>query len=377
MLGMCRWSYDIARDRSDREAEWAYGLLWPRVAYATYARTTPNKVGSRMSFRLPISSGLLALLAAALWCASPAASAAEAAYPSKLVRVVVPFAAGGSTDLLARNIAQRLNEAWKQPVIVENRVGGAGIVGSELVAKSPPDGYTLLIGTVTTHAVAATLYQKLPYDVQKSFAPITEFAYTAQLLSVHPSIPTKSVKELVALARARPGALNYGSAGNGTTSHMAMELFKSMAKVNIVHVPYKGTGPAMTDLLGGHIALMFDVLMTSLPHMQSGKLRTIGISSLNRDRLAPDVPTIAESGYPGYEAPVWFGLFTSAGTPPEIVRRIQEEIARALATPKMRELLASQGLVVVASPPTDFAARVGSEITKWRKVIREAGITLE
>src|SRR5690348_12007568 len=219
-----------------------------------------------MSLRLSISSGRRAALAAALWCALSAdfAAAAEAAYPSKLVRVVVPFAAGGSTDLLARSIAQRLNEAWKQPVIVDNRVGGAGIVGSELVAKSPPDGYTLLIGTVTTHAVAATLYQKLPYDVQKSFAPITEFAYTAQLLSVHPSIPAKSVKELVALARARPGALNYGSAGGGTTSQMAMELFKSMAKINVVHVPYKGTGPAMTDLLGGHIALMFDVIMTSL-----------------------------------------------------------------------------------------------------------------
>jgi tripartite-type tricarboxylate transporter receptor subunit TctC len=332
-----------------------------------------------MSFRLPISSGFLASLAAVLSCASLAdsASAAEAAYPSKLVRVVVPFAAGGSTDLLARNIAQRLNEAWKQPVIVENRVGGAGIVGSELVAKSPPDGYTLLIGTVTTHAVAATLYKKLPYDVQKSFAPITEFSYTAQLLSVHPSIPTKSVKELVALAGARPGALNYGSAGNGTTSQMAMELFKSVAKIDVVHVPYKGTGPAMTDLLGGHIALMFDVIMTSLPHMQSGKLRTIGISSLKRDPLAPDVPTIAESGYPGYEALVWFGLFAPAGTPAEIVRSIQEEIARALATPKMRELLASQGLVVVASTPTEFAARVGSEVVKWRKVIQDARITLE
>jgi tripartite-type tricarboxylate transporter receptor subunit TctC len=306
----------------------------------------------------------------------PALAAAQS-FPAKLVRVVVPFAAGGSTDLLARNIAQRLNEAWKQPVIADNRVGGAGIVGSELVAKSPPDGYTLLIGTVTTHAVAATLYKKLPYDVQKSFAPITEFAYTAQLLSVHPSIPARSVKELVALARARPGALNYGSAGNGTTSQMAMELLKSMAKINVVHVPYKGTGPAMTDLLGGHIALMFDVIMTSLPNMQSGKLRTIGISSLKRDPLAPDVPTIAESGYPGFEALVWFGLFAPAGTPAEIVRSIQEEIARALATPKMRELLASQGLVIVASTPTAFAARIESEVAKWRRVIHEAGITLE
>jgi tripartite-type tricarboxylate transporter receptor subunit TctC len=332
-----------------------------------------------MSLRLLISTFVLASLGIAVGCASPIglAAAAEPVYPSKLVRIVVPFAAGGSTDLLARNIAQLLNEAWKQPVIVENRVGGAGIVGSELVAKSPSDGYTLLIGTVTTHAVAATLYQKLPYDVQKSFAPITEFAYTAQLLSLHPSIPAKSVKELVALAKAHPGALNYGSAGNGTTSHMAMELFKSMAKVNLVHVPYKGTGPAMTDLLGGHIALMFDVIMTSLPNMQSGKLRTIGISSLKRDPLAPAVPTIAESGYPGFEALVWFGLFAPAGTPPEIVRKVQEEIARALATPKMHELLASQGLVVVASRPADFVAKIGSEVVKWRRVIRESGITLE
>ena len=332
-----------------------------------------------MNLRPSISTIVLASLAVALACISPSgrAAATEAAYPSKLLRVVVPFAAGGSTDLLARNIAQLLNEAWKQPVIVENRVGGAGIVGSELVAKSPPDGYTLLIGTVTTHAVAATLYQKLPYDVQKSFAPITEFAYTAQLLSLHPALPAKSVKELVALAKAHPGALNYGSAGNGTTSQMAMELFKSMAKVNLVHVPYKGTGPAMTDLLGGHIALMFDVIMTSLPHMQSGKLRTIGISSLKRDPLAPDVPTIAESGYPGYEALVWFGLFAPAGTPPEIVRKVQEEIARALATPKMRDLLASQGLVVVASRPADFAAKIASEVVKWRRVIHDSGITLE
>ncbi len=350
-----------------------------RVIRVVRDRAPWAKVASRMSFRLPASSGLVISVAVALSCALPAdsVSAGEAQYPSKLVRVVVPFAAGGSTDLLARNIAQRLNDAWKQPVIVENRVGGAGIVGSELVAKSPPDGYTLLIGTVTTHAVAATLYQKLPYDVQKSFAPITEFAYTAQLLSVHPSIPAKSVKELVALARARPDALNYGSAGNGTTSHMAMELFKSMATVNVVHVPYKGTGPAMTDLLGGHIALMFDVIMTSLPHMQSGKLRTLGVSSLKRDPLTPDVPTIAESGYPGYEALVWFGLFAPHGTPPDVVRMIQEEIARALATAKMHELLASQGLVTVASSPSDFAARIGSEVAKWRKVIREAGITIE
>jgi tripartite-type tricarboxylate transporter receptor subunit TctC len=305
-----------------------------------------------------------------------AAVAAES-YPAKTVRIVVPFAAGGSTDLLARSIAQRLNEAWKQPVIVDNRAGGGGIVGSDHVAKSAPDGYTILMGTPTTLAVAASLYAKLPYDPQRDFAPITEIAFIPQLLSVHPTIPTRSVKELVALARSRPGDLNYGTAGSGSTSHMAMELFLSMAKIRMTHVPYKGTGPALTDLLGGHISLMFDVIMTTLPHMQAGKLRTIGISSLERHPVTPDVPTIAESGYPGYEALVWFGFVAPAKTPPEIVRRVQEEVGRALKTPAMRDLLGSQGLVIVANTPAEFGKRVGVEIVKWRKVIQEAGIKLE
>ena len=308
--------------------------------------------------------------------AGAAAHAAET-YPVKTVRIVVPFAAGGSTDLLARNIAQRLNEAWKQPVLVDNRAGGGGIIGTDVVAKAPADGYTLLVGTVTTNAVAASLYQKLPFDPQRDFAPVTEFAFIPQLLSVHPSLPVKSVKELVALARARPGQLTFGTAGNGSASHMAMELFQSMAKVKMVHVAYKGTGPAMIDLLGGHIGLMFDVIMTSLPHMQAGKLRTLAISSPQRSPTVPDVPTVAESGYPGYEALVWFGFFAPAGTPPDVIRRIQEETARALNVPKMRELLASQGLVVVASTPDVFGRRVAGEIAKWRKVIQEAGIKLE
>jgi tripartite-type tricarboxylate transporter receptor subunit TctC len=313
--------------------------------------------------------GFAALAGAAAHAADP--------YPSKAVRIVVPFAAGGSTDLLARNIAQRLNDAWKQPVLVDNRAGAGGIIGTDVVAKAPADGYTVLVGTVTTNAVAAGLYQKLPFDPQRDFAPITEFAYIPQLLSVHPSVPVKSVKELVTLVRARPGELTYGTAGNGSASHMAMELFQSMARIKMVHVPYKGTGPAMTDLLGGHIGLMFDVIMTSLPHLQSGKLRALAISSLERSPTVPNVPTVAESGYPGFEALVWFGFFAPAGTPQDVIRRIQEETARALTAPKMRELLASQGLVVVASTPADFARRVGGEIAKWRKVIQVAGIKLE
>jgi tripartite-type tricarboxylate transporter receptor subunit TctC len=302
---------------------------------------------------------------------------AAADYPVKAVRLVVPFAAGGSTDLLARNVAQRLNEAWKQPVVVDNRAGGGGIVGSEHVMKSAPDGYTLLLGTVTTHAVSVSLYRKLPFDPQRDFAPITEIAIIPQLLSVHPSIPVRSVKELVALARARPNELNYGTAGAGSASHMAMELLQSMAKVKMVHVPYKGTGPALVELLGGHLGLMFDVIMTSLPHLQTGKLRTLGVSSLQRSPITPDVPTIAESGYPGYEAIVWFGLFAPAGTPTDVVRKINEETARTLKSVKMREVLASQGLEVVASSPADFANRVSAEVAKWRKVIQEAGIKLD
>ena len=318
-------------------------------------------------------------LAAIVFALAPhlACAAAADVYPARTVRIVVPFAAGGSTDLLARSIAQRLNEAWKQPVIVDNRPGGGGIVGSDLVAKSAPDGYTLLLGTVTTHAAAASLYRKLPYDPLRDFAPITEIAYIPQLLSVHPSLPIRSVKELASLAKARPGDLNYGTAGNGSASHMAMALFESTAKVRMTHVPYSGTGPALAALLGGHLSLMFDVIMTSLPHTQSGKVRTIGISSLERAPITPNVPTIAESGYPGYEALVWFGLFAPPATPPDIVRRVQEETARALAAPAMRDLLSSQGLVTVASTPDAFRKRVLSEIAKWKKVIDDAGIKLD
>jgi tripartite-type tricarboxylate transporter receptor subunit TctC len=316
------------------------------------------------------------LSAVAVACPLHAALAADA-YPAKTVRIVVPFAAGGSTDLLARSVAQRLNEAWKTPVIVDNRAGGAGIVGADHVAKSPPDGYTLLLGTNTTNAVAASLYAKLPFDPQRDFAPITEIAIIPQMLSVHPSIPAHSVKELVALAKARPNELNYGTAGTGSASHMAMELFQSVAQIKMVHVPYKGTGPALIELLGGHLSLMFDVIMTSLPHVQAGKLRTLAVSSLKRSPTAPQVPTIAESGYPGFEAIVWFGLFAPTGTPPEVIRKVNEETARVLSAPAMRELLASQGADIVASTPPVFAARVGAEIVKWRKVVQEAGIKPE
>jgi len=318
---------------------------------------------------------MIACTCSAVALANELAAAADV-YPAKLVKIVVPFAAGGSTDLLTRSVAQQLNEAWKRPVVVENRAGGGGIVGSEYVVKSPPDGYVLLLGTNTTHAAAATLYAKLPYDLRRDFAPITEIASIPLILSVHPSIPVKSVKELVALAKAQPGQLNFGG-GTGAAAHMAMALFESMAKIDMVHVPYKGSGPAMIDLLGGHLSLGFDAVMTTLPYAQTGKLRMLSVSSLKRSAVAPQVPTMAESGYPGYEAILWFGLFAPAGTPADIVKKINEETGRSVATPRMRELLASQGLEIVASSPAEFTARVDREIVKWRKVILDAGIKLE
>jgi tripartite-type tricarboxylate transporter receptor subunit TctC len=302
---------------------------------------------------------------------------AAESYPAKPVRIVVPFAAGGSTDILARNIAQRLSESMRSPVIVENRPGGAAVVGADHVAKSAPDGYTLLMGTNTTHAVAPHLYSKLPYNPLRDFVAISEVAYNPQFLDVHPSIPVRNVKALIALARARPGQLNYGTAGQGTTAHMAMELFRSMAGVDMVHVPYKGTGPALNDLLGGHLSLMFDVVLTTLPHMKSGKIRVLGVSSSQRVDVAPEVPTIAESGLPGYEALVWFGLFVPAGTPGDIVTRLSSEVGKIVRHPKLTEAFRLQGLTPVGSSSADFTTRVRKEYELWGRVVRDAGIKLD
>ncbi|MCC7079528.1 MAG: tripartite tricarboxylate transporter substrate binding protein [Burkholderiales bacterium] len=315
-------------------------------------------------------------LAAACLLPAPTSHAAES-FPSKPIRIVVPFAAGGSTDILARNIAQRLNESLRSPVIVDNRAGGGGAVGADYVAKAAADGYTLLMGTNTTHAVAPHLYSKLPYNPLRDFMPISEVAYNPQFLDVHPSVPVRNVKELIALAKARPGQLNFGTAGQGSASHMAMELLRSMAKIDMVHVPYKGTGPAMIDLIGGHLSLMFDVVLTTLPHMKAGKVRVLGVSSLERVAVAPEVPTIAETGLPGFEALVWFGLFVPAGTPSDIVARLSGEVSKIVRHPKLAETFQLQGLTPVGSSSADFARRVRTDYERWGKVIREAGIKLD
>lgn len=301
---------------------------------------------------------------------------AQQVYPDRAVKLVVPFAAGGSTDLLARSVAEKLSVLWKQPVTIENRSGLGGVMGSDLVSKSKPDGYTLLIGTATTHSVAPTLTPGLPYDVGRDFAPVTELVTIPQLLSVHPSMPIQSVRELVAYAKARPGRFTYGASA-GSAPNMAMELLASRASIKVFRVPFRGSGPAMDDLLSGQLSGGFDVIMTTLPHMQAGKLRTLAITSARRSPLAPQVPTLAESGFPGFEANVWFGLFAPAGTPPGVVAKISEDSRRVLNEPGMRAKLESSGFEVVASSPQAFGERVRGDILKWRKVIVDANIKVE
>jgi tripartite-type tricarboxylate transporter receptor subunit TctC len=325
---------------------------------------------------LKVRRYLLLAGALVLGCSSPVFGA-DASYPTKLVRMIVPFAAGGSTDLFSRTVAQLMSDAWKQSVIVDNRPGGGAIPGTMLAVKAPPDGYTLLVGTVSTHAVNPALHPKLPYDALKDFAPISELVYIPQLLSVHPSLPVKSVRELVALAKARPGEINYASGGMGATPHMSMELFQLVSKTQMTRVNYRGSGPAMIGMLSGEAQVMFDAAVTTIPHMRSGKLRTLAITTLKRSALLPDIPTVAESGYPGFETLVWFGLFAPAGTPPEIMTRIHETVSTGLSAPAMRDRLTANGFEIVVSTPAEFAKRIAREIEKWRGVVQANNIKVE
>lgn len=317
----------------------------------------------------------VAMLCAAAF-AFPVRGGAADTYPSKLIRIIVPFPAGGSTDGVARAVAQRMNEAWSQPVVVDNRPGAGGTLGSEVVAKSASDGYTILLGTVSTHAVAVSLYSKLSYDPLKDFAPLTELATVPNILDVTPAVPAKSVKELIALAKAKPGRFNFASNGNGTSNHLAGELFKSMAGIDLVHIPYKGAAPALMDTIAGQTTVMFDVIMTSLPHLKSGKLRGLAVSSAQRSPLLPELPAVAET-LPGFEAIVWFGMFAPAATPKEIVNKLNGELVKIVNAPKMKELLASQGAEPVGNTPEQFTARIKSEIGKWAKVVKDSGAHLD
>ena len=325
---------------------------------------------------------------ARLFCAALAATVAGTAFgqapstgsgqafPVKPVRMIVPSSAGGGTDIVARIVAPELSKRLGQQVVIDNRPGAGTMIGIEVAAKSPADGYTLLMG-LSTLAINSALYKKVPYDPVRDFAPITQAISSASIIVVHPSVPAKTVKELIAFARVRPGQMNYASAGTGTYPHMTMELFMSMARLKMVHIPYKGAGPAVIDMIAGHVSTMAATVLTSMPHIRSGRLRPLGITSLQRSAAAPEIPTIAESGLPGFESVQWYGMLAPARTPKEIIARLHGEVTRVLQQPDIKERFAGDGADPVGSTPEEFGRYIQSELTKWAKVAREAGIKQE
>ncbi len=296
-------------------------------------------------------------------------AAQPAAYPTKPIRLVVPFTPGGSTDILARAIGQELTKAWGQSVIVDNVPGAGGAIGADKVAKAAPDGYTLLMGHIGTLAVNPSLYPKLPYNPVKDFAPVAWVARVPNVLVVHPSVPAKNVQELVALAKAKPGQLNYGSGGNGSAANLATEYFKLQTGVAIVHIPYRGTAPAVTDLIGGQIQVLFTGAPAVIGHVKSGQLRALAVSSPKRLDALPDLPTVAESGYKDFEADQWYGVVAPAGTPREIVTKLNAQINLALNAPELKARLASEGAVATPGTPEAFGALIVREIARWKPVI--------
>ncbi len=316
---------------------------------------------------------LHALFAAALLAAPLAPTVAQAqAWPSKQIRIIVPFTAGGFNDTLGRTLAAELPKSLGQPVIVENRPGGNTIIATELVAKSAPDGYTLFIAALP-FSVIQSLF-KTPFDVTKDFTPIIQAGVSDNMLVAHPAFPVNSVKELIAAAKARPGRVNYGSSGNGTSVHLSMELFKSMTKTFMTHIPYKGSAPVVTDLIAGQVDVMFDNVPNVIQHVKAGRMKALAVSGPKRSPLAPDVPTVVEAGVPGYEVTVWFGVMAPAGTPRDIVMRLNAESAKIINSPEVRERFSRQGVEPATGTPEQFGALIKSEVARWAKVIKDAGI---
>ena len=308
-------------------------------------------------------------------CAGVAAATAAQAqtYPNRPIRIIAQFTPGTSTDILARVIAQKLTESWGQQVVVDNRPGAGGVVGTELGAKAAPDGYTLTMAVSSGFGINPTLYAKLPYDAIRDFAPITNVALTPQTLVANPSFAAKSVKEFVAVAKAKPGQINFASLGAGSTSHLTMEMFRSAAGIRLNHIPYKGSPAAHGELFSGQIPVMFDAIPAVLPHVKSGRLRGLGIGSAQRSPFLPEVPTIAESGFPGFEAVGWIGIAAPAKTPPAILDKLHAEIVRIINTPEMKERLASLAFTPVGDTRQQFSAFIKSEIARWGKAVKESG----
>jgi len=322
------------------------------------------------------STNVARLACAALAAAAAGAAFAQAGYPGKPVRMVVPSSAGGGTDIVARIIAPELSKRLGQQVVIDNRPGAGTMIGIEVAAKSPPDGYTLLMG-LSTLAINSALYKKVPYDPVRDFAPITVAVTSASILVVHPSLPVKTLKELISFARARPGQLNYASAGIGTYPQMTYELFLSMAKLKMVHIPYKGTAPAMIDMLAGQVATMAATVLTGLPHIRTGRLRPLGITSAKRNAVVPDIPTVAEGGLPGYESVQWYAVLAPAQTPRNIIAKLHTELVHVLHSPEIKKRFAADAAETVGNTPEEFARHIRSELDKWEKVAREAGIQPE
>lgn len=316
-------------------------------------------------------------LAAAVTATMAFAVHAATPYPTKPIRIIVAYTPAGATDILARVVGQKLSESWGQPVIVDNRAGAAGNIGTEVAAKANPDGYTLIMGTAGTHGINVSLYRQLNWHPVKDFAPVSLVAMVPNIMVVNNALPFKNVKDLIAYAKANPGKLSYGSPGNGSTAHLSMELFKSMTGTNLVHIPYKGSAGVLADVMGGQIAVTIDNMPPYLPQVKAGKIRALAVSPAKRSTAAPDIPTIAEAGVPGYDSGAWFGLLAPAGTPKDIVSKLSVETARILKMPDVNKRISELGGEPVGSTPEEFAALIKSEIAKWAKVIKEANVELQ
>jgi tripartite-type tricarboxylate transporter receptor subunit TctC len=334
----------------------------------------PTPKLSRRSFAFTLLAALGLTLPASAFAQTPAPSAA---YPNKPIRLIVPFPPGGATDIIGRTLAQKLVTQLGQTVIVENRPGAGGTLGSGELLKAAPDGYTLLLGTTSTHSIAPLLYKNLGYTAEKDFTPISEVATATNVLVVSPNLPVADVRQLVALAKAQPDKLNYASSGNGTIVHLQSELFKLTSNTKITHVPYKGTALAMPDVMSGSVQMIFDSIVSALPHVKGGKVRALAVTSAKRSSLLPDVPTVIESGLPGYEVNTYFGLYAPANTPPDIVARLQSEVAKAMQSADVKDRFASQGAEVVGGTPAALAALMKSEAEKWKRVIEAAEVRLD
>jgi tripartite-type tricarboxylate transporter receptor subunit TctC len=319
---------------------------------------------------IALAAGLLAAAAASV---SPAAQS----YPTRPIRIIVAYTPAGATDILARVIGQKMNEAWGQPVIVENRPGANGNIGTEYAAKAAPDGHTFLMTTAGPHGINPSLYRKLGYDAVKDFSAVSLVALVPNILVVSNALPVKNVKELIAYAKANPGKLSYGSPGAGSTAHLSMELFKSMTGTNLVHVPYKGSAGVLTDIMGGQIAATMDNLPPYLPQVKAGKIRALAVTPARRSPALPDVPTVAEAGVPGYVSSAWFGLVAPAATPKDVINKLSVETARILQMPDVKARLAEQGAEPIGSTPEQFSAHIKTEIAKWAKVIKDAHVELQ